>query len=140
MAERNYEIDGRIHAVSPIKQISDSFWLREFVMVIDEDTDYPQYIKMQLCKDKADLLCEDDIGKDAVAFFNLRGKLYNDKNTGQETAFTNIDAWRLTLMAADNGRPTETYEATQDQATTAFAQDESGNDIPDPEQLDHIPF
>jgi hypothetical protein len=135
MADRSYEIDGRIHKVFPIKDINDKFWLREFILAIDEDTKYPQYIKMQLAKDKADLLTEEDAGKDAIVFFNLRGWLFDDRKTGEKNSFTNIDAWRLKLM--EPGDTPHTYEGTQEQAAAAYAVDENGDALEDPE---NIPF
>lgn len=93
------EITGIVHSISPTKQITDSFQKRDAIIKVDEignnGQTYTQHVNIEI-KQKA---CEywDGIKKgDAVVCqCNVRGRLYNRRDTNEEASFTALDAWRV---------------------------------------------
>lgn len=101
-----YEITGTIHRISDTVVVKDTFRKREFIVMIP-DGQYPQHVKLQCTQDRCSLLDGLKPGDPITVAFNVRGRLYTDKN-GQETAFTNLEAWRIDRGNAEP--PTKTAE------------------------------
>jgi hypothetical protein len=143
MSDISYELSGRVHKVFPVKNISEKFWLREFIVAVDEDTEYPQYPKIQVVKDKCNLITEDAVGLDIIVLFNVRGKLYNRKSDGNEDSFTVLDAWKLSLIDPPDlsGQPVARNERLQEQAAEAYSRDNQPSAAPAGDSgIDDIPF
>jgi len=88
-----YELKGKIKLISDTQTFSSGFSKREFVVTTQEGK-YPQDIKLECLKEKADQL-ENFKEGDAVAVkFDLAGREY------QGRYFVNLNAWRVD---ADNG-------------------------------------
>lgn len=100
----SYTLTGTIHAISPVEQVKETFKKRDFIVLIPDDK-YPQHVKLQVTQDRCGLLDGLKPGDPITAHFNLRGRLYTDKN-GQEQAFTNLEAWRI--EGANASAPAET--------------------------------
>lgn len=83
----NYETDGTIHKIFDTQSFESGFTKREFVVTTDEK--YPQQIKLELIKDRCDLLDAYKVGDRVAVSFNLRGNEYNDKY------YVNLQAWAL---------------------------------------------
>ena len=83
----NYETDGTIHKIFDTQSFESGFTKREFVVTTDEK--YPQQLKLELIKDRCDLLDAYKVGDRVVVNFNLRGNEYNDKY------YVNLQAWAL---------------------------------------------
>lgn len=88
------EINGRIKAIFETQKISDRFSKREFVLTIDENSPYPQYITFQLVQDKCSLLDNFSIGEEIKVFFNLKGREWKNPE-GQIKYFNTIEAWKI---------------------------------------------
>jgi single-strand DNA-binding protein len=93
------EIEGKLFLDLQTQKVSDSFKKREFVVVIDEDTKYPQYVKFELSQDKCAELDKVREGQNIVVHFNLRGREWNGKY------FTNLNAWRIQAAATTTAPP-----------------------------------
>jgi len=83
------EIEGKLFLDLQTQQVSDKFKKREFVLLTDTHTEYPQHVKMELTQDKCDLLEMFKEGQTIKVSFNLRGREWNGKY------FTNLQAWRI---------------------------------------------
>jgi len=83
------EVTGKLFRVFETQAISASFEKREFVVVIDEDTKYPQHIKFELAQDKCAIIDNFHEGRNITVSFNLRGREWQGKY------FTNLQAWRI---------------------------------------------
>lgn len=102
----SYTLTGTIHAISPVEQVKETFRKRDFIVHVP-DGQYPQHVKLQVTQDRCSLLDGLKPGDPITAHFNVRGRLYTDKN-GQETAFTNLEAWKIDRGNAEP--PTKTTE------------------------------
>lgn len=87
------EIKGTIYSVGTTKQVSDNFSKREFILK-DSDEKYPNYLTMQLSNKNVDLITESDVNASVTVSFNLRGRLWLNKEN-QEVSFNSIDAWKI---------------------------------------------
>ena len=76
--------------------VSDKFKKREFVLVTEATSPYPQPIKFELTQDKCELIENFQIGDEIKVNYNLRGKEYvKDSETKY---FNSIQAWRLEFV------------------------------------------
>lgn len=93
------EATGVIHFVGSTKQVSDKFKNREFVLVVSENPQYPEYIKFEVKQDKVTLLDKFNTGQTVTVGFNLRGREYTNKTTGLVGYFNTLDAWKINAEA-----------------------------------------
>lgn len=87
-------IVGTVVHVFPTQQVKDTFRKRDFIVRIDETSQYPQEIKIQVTQDRCSSLDTVPVGAVVEVSFNLRGKSYTNK-AGAKDWFTSIEAWRI---------------------------------------------
>lgn len=87
------EVIGTLKAKFDTQKVSDRFQKREFVLLTEASTPYPQYIPMQATQDKCDSLDNLNIGDELKVQYNLRGKEWN----GQQGVkyFLTLEAWNI---------------------------------------------
>jgi len=91
-----FDVTGKLIAINPVVQRTESFRVREFVIETSEDVNariITNYIKFQATQDRCDILERFKLGDTVKVHFNLRGNKW-EKN-GQVSYFTNLDAWRI---------------------------------------------
>lgn len=81
------EVEGSIKEIFETQSFDSGFTKREFVITTKEQ--YPQHIKLELIKDRCDLIDTYSKGDHVKVHFNLRGNEYNGKY------FVNLQAWRI---------------------------------------------
>jgi hypothetical protein len=84
-------VTGTIKMIEPIKQISDKFSVRMFVLTVPNG-EYPQDISFQLAQDKCKMLDNYSPGIPITVKFNLRGREYNGKY------YNTLDVWSINSM------------------------------------------
>ena len=94
---KEIQLQGRIHSIGPIIQISDNFNKLELVLITDIDTSYPQHVLVQFSNKNIDKINGHHVGHHVAISINIRGRLYIDKQ-GIEKAFTTIEGWSLTKI------------------------------------------
>ena len=110
------EVKGRLKLKMDKQTFDSGFTKREFVLTTD-DAEYPQDIKMELLKDKCDLIEPIEIGTPMTVGINLRGNEYEGKY------YVNIVAWRIQTEG-------DTPKAkAKPQAAPAIAEEED-DDVP----------
>ena len=88
-----FKIKGEIKVIGEAVQVTEKFKKREFVL-IDDSSQYPQYINFQLVQDKCELIDGFQVGQCVEVNFNLRGREWTDKN-GIIKYFNTLDVWRI---------------------------------------------
>jgi hypothetical protein len=106
------EINGRIKAIFETQKISDRFSKREFVLTIDENSPYPQYITFQLVQDKCSLMDNFSIGDEIKVFFNLKGREWKNPE-GQIKYFNTIEAWKIEKIGVSSAVPQNSVYPSQ---------------------------
>lgn len=82
------QVTGTIKVIEPIKQVSDKFSVRMFVLTVPNG-EYPQDISFQLAQDKCKMLDHYTPRTDITVKFNLRGREYNGKY------YNTLDVWSI---------------------------------------------
>ena len=85
-----YEANGKVHKLWPVKQVSERFSKREFVLMIDPGSKYPQYVQFEATGDRMAQLDDIGIGDEVHIEFSLRGREWT-KGTGDTKYFTTLD-------------------------------------------------
>jgi len=83
----SYEITGKIKLINTLQTFDSGFTKREVIITTDEK--YPQDVKLELVKDKCDLLDAFNTGDTVKVSFNVRGNEYQDKY------YVNLQAWKM---------------------------------------------
>lgn len=87
-----YKLSGIIKIIHSEVIISETFKKREFVL--NDNSQYPQFITFQLKKENCDLINDFKEGDEIEVSFNLRGKEWITP-TGETKYFNTFEAWRI---------------------------------------------
>ena len=83
-----------IHSIDEIKRFDSGFYCVNFVVKI-EDAEYPQFLSLQMNKEKADNLVKfNKVGDKVDVSINLRGRLWTNKEN-KEVCFNTLEAWKV---------------------------------------------
>ena len=118
----SFKLNGTIKKIGDTVQVTDKFKKRE-VVITDASTMYPQHVTMQFTQDKCDILNMYNEGQEVEISFNLDGKEYTDKNTGEIKYFNSLNAWKIEAPAPSLGSITS--EAPSQASAPAEADDDS---------------
>lgn len=88
-----YEARGKVKVIFETQTFASGFEKRELVITTSADR-YPQDIKFEFLKEKAELLNDLSEGQDVLVNFDIRGNEYNGKY------YNNLVAWKV---GPDNG-------------------------------------
>ena len=109
---KSFEVQGAIHSIGETTEYGQNgFTKREFVVKLTgdgENSDYPNYIALELIKDKCALMDSYKIGDEISAQFNLSGRLWSG-NDRPEKCFTSLQAWKVDSLGA--GQPAHMQES-----------------------------
>jgi hypothetical protein len=93
----SFEIQGLIHSIGDTTEYgSNGFTKREFVIKLTgegENERYPNYVALELIKDKCALMDAHNLGDEINVHFNLSGRLWSG-NGKPEKCFTSLQAWK----------------------------------------------
>ena len=89
-------------------QISDRFKKREFVVNIDEESQYPQPILCQLTQDRCSKLDNFEAGDKVKVDFYLKGREWQSPQ-GDVKYFISVDAWTIEKLSGE--APVENKQA-----------------------------
>jgi single-strand DNA-binding protein len=81
------ELTGKIKLINPTQSFDSGFSKREFVLTTKDQ--YPQDIKIEVVKDKCDLLNSFNPGDDIKVSINLKGNEYNGKY------YVSVQGWKI---------------------------------------------
>lgn len=97
-------IKGILKRKGEVVQVNDNYSKRDFVVTIDHDKQYPQTVQFQLSQAKINLLDGIPLGSEIDVSFNLKGREYQDKQTGEPKVFTIIEAWSVKVISKTNAQ------------------------------------
>jgi hypothetical protein len=90
----SFKITGEIHTMGKTNKVTPKFSKREFVLVIDKDDKFTQYLPFQVNNDKCSLLDDYKVGDTITAHFNMRGREW-EKSPGDVKTFLSLEVWRI---------------------------------------------
>ena len=107
---KQFDAQGVIHSIGQTTEYGQNgFTKREFVIKLTgegENPDYPNYVALELIKDKCAIMDDYNVGDEVIAHFNLSGRLWTAPGK-PERCFTSLQAWRVERAgnAAPQGGP-----------------------------------
>lgn len=93
------ELTGTIERIEQEKQVTDKFKKREFVIMTDKNTDYPQSIQLECTQANCDILDNFTVGQDVTVQINLRGRNWTNPE-GIVKTFNTLQAWKIEALTA----------------------------------------
>ena len=112
-------IKGKLIEIFDTIQITETFKKREFIIQDNKNTEYPEYIKVEVIQDKVSLLDNLNIGDEINVLINIKGRKWTDKE-GSTKYFNSIQGWKI---------ESENLNLNQENNNDDFNQD-SGEDLP----------
>ena len=85
---------GKLYAVMEAQQITERFRKREFVVELDDNPRYPQFVLFQLTGDRCENLDGFEVGDSVNVEFSLRGREWTSPK-GEVRYFNSLDVWTL---------------------------------------------
>lgn len=105
-----YTLIGELTKIEEVRQVSDSFKKREFV-VTDNSGKYPQTILLQVVQDRCEILDKVKVGQLVEVSFFLNGREWTNPKDGVVRYFNSLDAWKVEPLVGD--KPVETSKTEE---------------------------
>lgn len=118
----SFETEGVIIAIDATQTFASGFSKREFVIKVEDDK-YPQDIKFEMVRDRADVLESLKVGQPVNVAFNLRGNEYKGKY------YNNHVAWKVVSLGAPS-HPVSNQPEQEQPATASVENLDNEDDIP----------
>lgn len=93
-----YKFNGTVLVIGETLAVSEKFSKRELVLM-DDDSMYPQQIMFQFAQDKCSMLDGISEGEQVEVSFNLRGREWVNPE-GVSKYFNTLDAWRIEVIGS----------------------------------------
>lgn len=123
-----FSVRGKIIEIFEVKELTQSFKKREFVLEYSPNPQYPQYIKFDLQNNYCSIIDNYKKNDEVEVFFDLRGKPYTNKN-GETIYFTNLVVWNiLSIDGKSNSFDDNSFD--EDKSSLKKEQDEDFDDLP----------
>jgi len=87
-------IQGKLIEIFDTIQITETFKKREFILQDNKNTEYPEFIKIELIQDKVSLLDSLNLGDEINVLINIKGRKWEDKE-GKIKYFNSIQGWKI---------------------------------------------
>ena len=120
------DIKGKVHDLSDVINVTDTFRKRELVIEFAENPQYPEYVKFEAIQDRVALMDNVKVGQEVEVFFNLKGRQWTNKQ-GEKQYFNTLQLWKVNVLGASEaaaGNPTPAYAAPVDISATPGEDDD----------------
>ncbi|MGV6945011.1 DUF3127 domain-containing protein [Sphingobacterium kyonggiense] len=121
------QITGHVHEVGQTQQVSESFKKRDLIVVVAENPQYPEYIRVEATQDKTTLFDGLKQGDGVTVDVNLRGRPWTNKE-GITTYFNSIVACKLAKTGSIAPTPDTTPQPAM--APIDISQADDDDDLP----------
>lgn len=89
------KLQGKVYKLGTTQEVGEKkFKVREMILEIEPDTQYPIYATIQGAGDKCEKMDDMVKGSEVTVHVNLRGRLYKNKD-GEEKSFNSFDLWKF---------------------------------------------
>ena len=90
----NMQIQGKIYVTKDSEQVTPRFLKREFVLELEPESQYPQYVMFELTGDRCEALDGFNKGDEVKVEFSLRGREWTSPK-GEVRYFNSLNAWSI---------------------------------------------
>lgn len=134
------EVTGVLLDVKPIesRDYNGKVYHKRNFIITEKDGEYPQSYKLEVDEKLMNVLDNFNLGQVVTCKYNLRGKAYSDKDTGELKCFNTMKCWAIN---AANSEPQQvaTYTPPQQNYPSQNQSSVPGLNNPNPEE-DGLPF
>jgi len=129
------EVTGILKVKMDVKQVSDKFKSREFVLTTEAGGKYPQSVIFQLVQDKCGVIDAFKIGDEIKVHINLRGREWTNPQ-GEVKYFNSLEAWKIEKLGAGNApqpsaqNPSPAATVTSNPSSSTFVASSGDDDLP----------
>ena len=99
------QLSGKLHAIFEVKQITERFQKRDFVVETIDNPTYPQLVILQLTGERCAVMDSFSLGQMVNVEFSVRGREWKSPS-GEIKYFNSLDAWTIE-SDEQNQRPAE---------------------------------
>ena len=85
---------GKLHAKFEAQQITERFRKQEFVIQLEPNSRYPQFVSFQLTGDRCGQIDEFQVGDEISVEFTLRGREWTSPK-GEVKYFNSLEVWSI---------------------------------------------
>ncbi len=120
------DIKGKVHFVSDVINVTETFRKRELVIEFAENPQYPEFVKFEAIQDRVSLMDDVKVGEDVEVFFNLKGREWTNKQ-GEKQYFNTLQIWKVNVLGAvaEGGSPaTPAYAPSVDISSSSDDSDD----------------
>ena len=109
----SYSIKGKIHQISPDKQVTEKYKTREFLLFIENEKDarYSDCITLQFSQAYCDLLDKFEIGQEVEVKFDVKSRRY--EKDGEVRYFNVLAAWKIEFVGVGNAPQQQAQKSVQ---------------------------
>ncbi len=129
------EVTGTLKVKFETQKVSDRFQKRDFVLITEANTPYPQFVSFQVTQDKCATLDQFNEGEEIRVQFNLRGREWNGPQGVKY--FNTLDAWRIEKAGT---APTTTQASSNQTQNTAMPNNSAPVFTSNIDDNDDLPF
>jgi len=123
------QISGKLKAIFDLKQVTDRFSKREFVLETADNPKYPQVVLFQLTGDRCSQLDRMSVGDAVKVDFSVRGREWRSPS-GEGKYFNSLDVWTVEPLRAGRGRGDDEPPPVDDEPYPFADAGSSAEDIP----------
>ena len=131
----NMQIQGKIHATMEAEQVTQRLRKREFVLELEGESRYPQYVMFQLTGDRCDGLDGFAKGDEVKVEFSLRGREWTSPK-GEVRYFNSLETWSVDRVGDSAGASAGSNSGSGPSESSGMFADGA----PPPTDDDDIPF
>lgn len=130
----NIKISGKVVKILP-EYTKNNFTSREFWVLADEDTGYPQTLKLEVTGKSLSMFGSMMEGDYVEADCNLKGKVYNDK------CYITISCWKALVKGKQNNNEQKPQQTRQERFNTPPNNAQPASVVPNTDDSpDDLPF
>ncbi len=123
------ELIGKLHLKYDEQKVNEKFKKRDFILLTDYSTPYPNHISIQLTQDKCSMLDSFNIGDEMKVQINITGKEWSSPNGIKY--FNTITGWRIEKIGnsqSNNSNQNNNYNSNNNTSAPVFNSSIDDND------------
>ncbi len=95
----SYSMNGTVYRIMETKTLTtENGELKTRDFLVKTEGEYPQIVKMSVSQIRCELLDKLKVGQNVKVQFDVRGREYADKESGELKNITYLEAWKFSLV------------------------------------------
>lgn len=112
-------LQGKIVEIYTTHQVNEKFRKREFVIEHIENSQFPEYLKLEFNHDKCQILDHYKVGDFVEVNINLKGRAVTNQQ-GTKTYYNTLQAWKILRVDESTHEPIQAAASSGKQTRSSF--------------------